>query len=176
MRRLLVAVLLVIIATPALARQQRQHPFELLQFFNFPLISQQYSSPQILIDTNLRVLTWYRPDGYVRTYHIGVGRDGFREQTKGQYHIERKAEWPDWYPPEEMRKRQPELPEMMAGGPGNPLGARALYISGTLLRIHGTSDPKSIGRAESSGCFRMLNRDVIELYNQVPVGTKVTVL
>ena len=90
--------------------------------------------------------------------------------------IERKTEWPDWYPPAEMLQRQPDLPRFMAGGPGNPLGARAMYLSGTVYRIHGTNKPSSIGTRASSGCIRMLNADVTDLYERTHVGTKVVVL
>ena len=107
-------------------------------------------------------------------YGIGVGREGFT--WSGVKAIERKAEWPDWIPPAEMLQRQPYLPRFMAGGPGNPLGARAMYIGGTVYRIHGTNAPTTIGRQVSSGCIRMLNEDVIDLYARVNVGTKVVVL
>ena len=106
-------------------------------------------------------------------YGIGVGRDGFR--WKGQLKVTRKSEWPDWVPPPEMIDRQPYLPRFMAGGPGNPLGARALYLGGTVYRIHGTNQPHTIGQAVSSGCFRLVNHDVIDLYDRVPVGTRVVV-
>ena len=107
-------------------------------------------------------------------YAIGVGRRGFA--WSGVTSIERKAEWPDWLPPAEMLGRQPYLPRFVAGGPGNPLGARALYLAGTLFRIHGTNDPSTIGKRVSSGCIRMLNNDVIDLYARVKIGTKVVVL
>jgi lipoprotein-anchoring transpeptidase ErfK/SrfK len=107
-------------------------------------------------------------------YGIGVGREGFT--WSGVKSIARKAEWPDWVPPEEMIVRQPYLPRWMAGGPGNPLGARAMYLSGTLYRIHGTNAPSTIGQHVSSGCIRMLNEDVIDLYSRVGTGTKVVVL
>jgi lipoprotein-anchoring transpeptidase ErfK/SrfK len=106
-------------------------------------------------------------------YGIGVGREGFTWQ--GVRTIERKVEWPDWFPPAEMLARQPYLPRFVAGGPGNPLGARALYLSGTVYRIHGTNDPSTIGKHVSSGCIRMLNSDVSDLYARVNVGTKVIV-
>jgi len=106
-------------------------------------------------------------------YGIGVGRDGF--QWSGLLKITRKAEWPDWTPPPEMIARQPYLPRFMAGGPGNPLGARALYLGSTVYRIHGTNQPQTIGQSISSGCFRLVNRDVIDLYDRIPVGTKVIV-
>ena len=107
-------------------------------------------------------------------YGIGVGRDGFT--WSGTKTIDRKAEWPDWLPPAEMLQRQPYLPRFMAGGPGNPLGARAMYLSGTAYRIHGTNNPSSIGKHVSSGCIRMVNEDVIDLYARVQVGTRVIVL
>jgi lipoprotein-anchoring transpeptidase ErfK/SrfK len=103
----------------------------------------------------------------------GNGRDGF--QWQGLLNISRKAEWPDWTPPPEMIARQPYLPRFMAGGPGNPLGARALYLGATVYRIHGTNRPDTIGTAVSSGCFRLVNVDVTDLYQRVPVGTKVIV-
>ncbi len=107
------------------------------------------------------------------SYGIGVGRDGFR--WSGTHHISRKAEWPGWTPPPAMRKRQPELPAYMPGGPGNPLGARALYIGATLYRLHGTSDPRTIGHNVSSGCIRLTNEDIIDLYDRVNVGTLVVI-
>ena len=106
-------------------------------------------------------------------YGIGVGRDGFTWQ--GLLQISRKAEWPDWHPPPEMIERQPYLPRFMAGGPGNPLGARAMYLGATVYRIYGTNAPETIGQAVSSGCFRLVNDDVVDLYDRVNVGTKVIV-
>jgi lipoprotein-anchoring transpeptidase ErfK/SrfK len=107
-------------------------------------------------------------------YGIGVGRQGF--EWSGVETIQRKSEWPDWIPPAAMIARQPYLPRWIGGGPGNPLGARALYLGNTDYRIHGTNDPTSIGKHVSSGCIRMLNADVIDLYNRVNIGTKVIVL
>jgi lipoprotein-anchoring transpeptidase ErfK/SrfK len=107
-------------------------------------------------------------------YGIGVGREGFT--WSGVKTVERKTEWPDWYPPSEMLARQPYLPRMTAGGPGNPLGARAMYIAGTQYRIHGTNTPSTIGRQVSSGCIRLTNDDVIDLYSRVQIGAKVIVL
>nr|WP_231711588.1 L,D-transpeptidase [Xanthobacter dioxanivorans] len=127
----------------------------------------------IVIHTNERFLYLVQGDNRAIRYGIGVGRDGF--QWSGLKSIERKAEWPDWTPPAEMIQRQPYLPRFMAGGPGNPMGARALYISGTVYRIHGTNQPQTIGYAVSSGCFRLVNTDIIDLYGRVPVGTKVVV-
>ena len=106
-------------------------------------------------------------------YGIGVGREGF--QWSGLVKVTRKAEWPDWTPPPEMIERQPYLPRFMAGGPGNPMGARAMYLGSTVYRIHGTNQPETIGEAVSSGCFRLANGDVIDLYSRVDVGAKVII-
>lgn len=128
----------------------------------------------IVIDTANTYLYLVLGGGKAVRYGIGVGREGFT--WSGIRAIERKSEWPDWTPPAEMISRQPYLPRFVAGGPGNPLGARALYLSGTLYRIHGTNLPSSIGHHVSSGCIRMTNPDVIDLYSRVQVGTKVVVL
>ena len=127
----------------------------------------------IIISTAERHLYLIQPGGRALRYGIGVGRDGF--QWQGLLSITKKAEWPDWTPPPEMIARQPYLPRFMAGGPGNPLGARAMYLSGTVYRIHGTHQPWTIGTKISSGCFRLVNADVADLYDRVPVGTKVVV-
>src|SRR6201981_2666794 len=127
----------------------------------------------IIISTAERHLYLIQGNGRALRYGIGVGRDGF--QWQGLLNITRKAEWPDWTPPPEMIARQPYLPRFMAGGPGNPLGARALYLGATVYRIHGTNRPDTIGTAVSSGCFRLVNADVTDLYGRVPVGTKVIV-
>ena len=128
----------------------------------------------IVVHTAERFLYLVQGGNRAIRYGIGVGRDGF--QWSGLKHIVRKAEWPDWVPPPEMIERQPYLPRFMAGGAGNPMGARALYIGGTVYRIHGTNQPQTIGSAVSSGCFRLTNPEVIDLYERVPVGTKVVVL
>ena len=127
----------------------------------------------IIIQTSERHLYVVQGNGRAIRYGIGVGRDGF--QWQGLLTISRKAEWPDWTPPPEMIARQPYLPRFMAGGPGNPMGARALYLGSTVFRIHGTNQPETIGYAISSGCFRLANGDIIDLYERVPVGTKVIV-
>ena len=127
----------------------------------------------IIISTKDRHLYLVQGGGRALRYGIGVGRDGF--QWQGLVNITRKAEWPDWTPPPEMIVRQPYLPRFMAGGPGNPLGARAMYLGTTVYRIHGTNRPDTIGTAVSSGCFRLVNADVSDLYERVPVGTKVIV-
>jgi lipoprotein-anchoring transpeptidase ErfK/SrfK len=127
----------------------------------------------IIVHTSERFLYIVQGNNRALRYGIGVGRDGF--QWAGQLRIARKAEWPDWTPPAEMIQRQPYLPRWMAGGPGNPLGARALYLGNTIYRIHGTNQPQTIGHAVSSGCFRLVNNDVIDLYDRVPVGSRVVV-
>jgi lipoprotein-anchoring transpeptidase ErfK/SrfK len=128
----------------------------------------------IIVDTNTRYLYLVGDDGRARRYGVGVGRPGF--EWAGVHTVTRKAEWPDWTPPAAMRKRQPYLPTRMAGGPDNPLGARALYLGSTEYRIHGTSEPWTIGQAVSSGCIRMRNEDVTDLYERVKVGAKVQVI
>ena len=128
----------------------------------------------IVIDTNQRYLYLVLPGGMAKRYGVGVGRPGF--EWSGAHTVTRKAEWPDWTPPPEMVKRQPWLPASMKGGPDNPLGARAMYLGDTEYRIHGTSEPWTIGHAVSSGCIRMRNEDVIDLYDHVRVGTRVVVI
>jgi lipoprotein-anchoring transpeptidase ErfK/SrfK len=127
----------------------------------------------IIVDTAERYLYLIQGNNRAIRYGIGVGREGF--QWQGLLKITKKAEWPDWTPPPEMIARQPYLPRFMAGGPGNPMGARALYLGATIYRIHGTNQPHTIGSAVSSGCFRLVNDDVADLYTRVPVGTKVVV-
>jgi lipoprotein-anchoring transpeptidase ErfK/SrfK len=128
----------------------------------------------IVIDTPNTYLYFVLGNGKAVRYGIGVGREGFT--WAGVKSVERKAEWPDWIPPAEMLERQPYLPRFMAGGPGNPLGARAMYLSGSVYRIHGTNQPSTIGGRVSSGCIRMTNEDVTDLYERVKVGSKVVVL
>lgn len=131
----------------------------------------------IIVDTSDRRLTYVLPDGYAWVYGVGVGRAGF--EWTGTHRVTRKAEWPGWTPPKEMiareRARGVTLPAYMEGGINNPLGARALYIGATLYRIHGSNQPWSIGQAVSSGCIRMVNDDVVHLYEQVTIGTRVIV-
>jgi lipoprotein-anchoring transpeptidase ErfK/SrfK len=128
----------------------------------------------VIVDTPHTFLYLTLGDGKALRYGIGVGRKGFT--WSGIEHISRKSEWPDWTPPTEMIARQPYLPRWVGGGPGNPLGARALYLGSTDYRIHGTNDPASIGTQVSSGCIRLRNADVIDLYRRVSIGTKVIVL
>lgn len=128
----------------------------------------------IVIDTPQRYLYLVQPGGQAIRYGIGVGRPGFT--WAGVKSVTRKAEWPDWRPPAEMLRRRPDLPQFMAGGPENPLGARAMYLGSSLYRIHGSNEPWTIGTAVSSGCIRMRNEDVTDLYERVKVGTKVIVI
>ena len=127
----------------------------------------------IIIKTNERRLYLTLGDGRALRYGIGVGRDGFR--WAGVHSVSMKREWPDWTPPPQMLKRLPDLPRHMEGGPENPLGARAMYLGSSLYRIHGSNEEETIGEANSSGCFRMTNTDVIDLYERVKVGATVIV-
>lgn len=137
-----------------------------------------YDGPEkpgtIIIDTRERLLYLVQEGGTAIRYGIGVGRPGFT--WTGVKYVSAKREWPDWRPPAEMLKRRPDLPRYMPGGPDNPLGARALYLGSSLYRIHGSNEPWTIGTQVSSGCIRMRNEDVIDLYNRVPVGAKVVVI
>jgi lipoprotein-anchoring transpeptidase ErfK/SrfK len=128
----------------------------------------------VIIDTKNTFLYFVLNDRQALRYGIGVGREGFT--WSGEQTVARKAEWPDWHPPAEMVGRQPYLPRFMAGGPGNPLGARAMYLGDTEYRIHGTNNPATIGKRVSSGCIRLTNDDVTDLYERVKVGAKVIVL
>ena len=128
----------------------------------------------IVIDTPKRFLYLVEPGGRAIRYGIGVGRPGF--EWAGVKQVSRKAEWPDWTPPPEMLKRRPDLPRFMKGGPDNPLGARALYLGSSLYRIHGTNEPWTIGQNVSSGCIRLMNEDVEDLYSRVRTGAKVVVI
>jgi lipoprotein-anchoring transpeptidase ErfK/SrfK len=136
--------------------------------------SARYGRGTIVISTSERRLYYVLGDGQAISYGIGVGRPGF--EWAGTRTITMKREWPDWRPPAQMLKRRPDLPRYMAGGPDNPLGARAMYLGGTLYRIHGSNEPETIGQAVSSGCIRMSNEDVMDLYERVRVGTRVVVM
>lgn len=127
----------------------------------------------LVVNTPERFLYLVLGNNRALRYGIGVGREGF--QWSGLVKVTRKAEWPDWTPPPEMIQRQPYLPRFMAGGPGNPMGSRALYLGSTIYRIHGTNQPETIGHAVSSGCFRLANGDVIDLFERVPLGAKVVI-
>lgn len=157
---------LVTYVDPAKA-QATAIPREIVSF------SGTYRPGTIVINTSERRLYFVLPDGKAMRYGVGVGRPGF--DWAGSQTITRKAEWPGWTPPAQMLKRRPDLPRFMPGGPENPLGARAMYLGSTLYRIHGSNEPETIGQAVSSGCIRMLNEDVIDLYERAKVGTRVVV-
>jgi lipoprotein-anchoring transpeptidase ErfK/SrfK len=144
--------------------------------FRRQLVNYQTTEPAgtIIIDTPHTYLYLVLGPGRALRYGVGVGREGFT--WAGTQRIARMVEWPDWHPPPEMIDRKPNLPRFMAGGPGNPLGARALYLGNTLYRIHGTNQPATIGQFVSSGCIRLLNEDIEDLYNRVTLGTRVVVL
>ncbi|MCZ6684160.1 MAG: L,D-transpeptidase [Planctomycetota bacterium] len=137
-------------------------------------IETKHPAGTIIVDTRIRYLFLVLKNGQAMRYGIGVGRPGF--EWAGTHKVSRKAEWPGWTPPAAMRRRQPGLPAYMEGGLANPLGARALYLGSTLYRIHGSNEPWTIGQAVSSGCIRMRNEDVIELYKRVRVGARVIVI
>jgi lipoprotein-anchoring transpeptidase ErfK/SrfK len=161
-------------SVPVIDEAARQRPLAVhlrRQIVQYPT---REAAGTIVIDTSNTYLYYVLGQGRAVRYGIGVGRDGFT--WSGTQSIARKQEWPDWYPPEEMIERQPYLPRMMAGGPGNPLGARAMYLGNTVYRIHGTNAPDTIGQRVSSGCIRLLNDDVADLFDRVNVGTKVVVL
>jgi lipoprotein-anchoring transpeptidase ErfK/SrfK len=128
----------------------------------------------LIVDTGNTTLYYILGQGRAIRYGVGVGREGFT--WSGVQTISRKTEWPDWHPPAEMISRQPYLPRFIAGGPGNPLGARAMYLGSSVYRIHGTNDPSTIGKFVSSGCIRLTNEDVTDLFSRVNIGTKVVVL
>lgn len=128
----------------------------------------------IVINTHQNRLYFVLGDGKAVVYRIASAKKGF--EWSGSHQVSAKVKWPSWTPPKEMRQRRPELPAFMAGGPENPLGARAIYLGSSLYRIHGTNEPKSIGKAASSGCIRMLNEDVTELFQFVKIGARVTVI
>ena len=147
---------------PMVVRTSRAVPFET-----------QHPPGSIVISTSRRVLHLVTGDGKAIQYRIAVGKEGFA--WAGEEKVTRKAMWPDWRPPAEMRKRRPNLPALVEGGPNNPLGARAIYLGSTLYRIHGSNEPGTIGQAVSSGCIRLSNEDVIDLYERVSVGANVVV-
>lgn len=155
----------------ALQANAAVNPIFLRQVVQYPTSE---SSGTVVVDTGAHFLYFVLGDGRALRYGIGVAKDGF--EWSGTHKVSRKAEWPSWTPPAEMLRRRPDLPRPMEGGPDNPLGARALYLGSTLYRIHGTSEPWSIGQNVSSGCIRMTNADVIDLYDRVKLYTKVVVL
>jgi lipoprotein-anchoring transpeptidase ErfK/SrfK len=163
-------------ALPPEVRPEEGNPRELPPHLRRQLVNYQTKEPPgtIVVDTANTYLYLVLGEGKAIRYGIGVGREGFT--WSGVERISAMREWPDWHPPAEMIERQPYLPRFMAGGPGNPLGARALYLGKTLFRIHGTNQPSTIGQFVSSGCIRLLNEDIEDLYNRVQVGTRVVVL
>jgi lipoprotein-anchoring transpeptidase ErfK/SrfK len=166
----------VIAALPPEDQPERGPPKELPPQLRRQLVDYVTKEPAgtIIIDTPNTYLYLILGNGKALRYGIGVGREGFT--WSGSERISRMSQWPDWFPPKEMIERQPYLPRFMAGGEGNPLGARAIYLGNTIYRIHGTNMPETIGQKMSSGCIRMLNADVIDLYSRVEVGTKTVVL
>jgi lipoprotein-anchoring transpeptidase ErfK/SrfK len=160
----------------AYAPVETEEAAELPSRFKRQVVSYPTQEPPgtIVVDTPNTYLYLVVGGGRAIRYGIGVGREGFT--WSGIKHVEKKAEWPDWTPPAEMLERQPYLPRFMAGGPGNPLGARAMYLSGSVYRIHGTNAPTTIGQRVSSGCIRLVNEDVEDLYSRVKLGAKVVVL
>jgi lipoprotein-anchoring transpeptidase ErfK/SrfK len=172
--------------TPALAEQiYNREPIEIPTIFGTKLIigtnypkevvsfHEKHAPGTIIISTSQRRLYYVLGDGKAIRYAIAVGKEGYA--WSGTNTVSQKREWPDWTPTADMRKRDPKLPVHMAGGPNNPLGARALYLGNTLYRIHGTNEPWYMGTARSSGCIRMTNDDVIDLYNRTKVGATVIV-
>lgn len=159
---------------PAPAAMPQVHGFDPKYDRQIVSYSGNHRPGTIVIDTPNRFLYLVQDNGKAMRYGIGVGRPGF--EWAGVKSVTRKAEWPNWTPPQEMLKRRPDLPKFMVGGPDNPLGARALYLGSSLYRIHGTNEPSTIGQAVSSGCIRLRNEDVTDLYERVRVGSKVVVI
>jgi lipoprotein-anchoring transpeptidase ErfK/SrfK len=157
-------------------RPEEGSPAQLAPQFKRQVVAYPTTEPAgtIIIDTPNTYLYLVLGHGQAMRYGVGVGREGFT--WTGTQKITKMAQWPDWFPPKEMIERQPYLPRFMAGGPSNPLGARALYLGNTVYRIHGTNQPSTIGSFVSSGCIRLVNEDVEDLYNRVQVGTRVVVL
>lgn len=151
--------------SPSQHKERNHHEHKIVPF------KSSHPPGSIIIDTKRRFLYLLRKNGTAIRYAVGVARSGF--EWTGSYRITRKAKWPDWRPPKEMRKRKPSLPPFVRGGPNNPLGARALYLGSTLYRIHGTNEVHTIGQAVSAGCIRMTNKDVKDLYKHASVGAMV---
>ncbi len=158
-------------AAPMMAMQQAMNPMFRRQEVDY---AGTEKAGTIVVDTPSRFLYYVLGNGRALRYGIGVGRPGF--EWAGVKTVSRKAEWPGWTPPPEMLLRRPDLPRHMEGGPDNPLGARALYLGSSMYRIHGTNEPHTIGQNVSSGCIRMMNEDVIDLYERARVGTRVIVI
>jgi lipoprotein-anchoring transpeptidase ErfK/SrfK len=162
-------------ARPAALQQQKQAPaasgFRRGKIVPFEA---DYAPGTIVVSARHKKLYYVLGNGRAVQYRVATAKPGF--EWSGVHKVSAKVRWPDWRPPEEMRRRRPELPEFMAGGPENPLGARAIYLGSSIYRIHGTNEPSSIGKAASSGCIRMLNGDVEELYRNVKLGATVVVM
>jgi lipoprotein-anchoring transpeptidase ErfK/SrfK len=158
------------VTQPAVKREARP------AFKRAKIVAYASSQPagSIVIDTRKNVLYYVLGNGKAAKYRIATAKPGF--EWAGTHKVSMKKVWPDWRPPAEMRKRRPDLPAFMPGGPENPLGARAIYLGSSIYRIHGTNEPSSIGKRASSGCIRMLNEDVSELYRFVKIGASVTVI
>lgn len=170
-RSLIVASVLMTALFTGTAAKADAPQFKRGQIVNFASKQQPGS---IVIVTRERALYYILGDGKAVKYKVATAKRGF--EWAGSNEVSAKVKWPDWRPPAQMRKRRPDLPAFMAGGPENPLGARAIYLGSTIYRIHGTNEPGSIGKAASSGCIRMLNADVSELFQHVKMGAKVTVV
>ncbi len=182
LRHTAIAALLVLVPAGASASILNRGPVaDFLNLFQQQAIPREvvpfrgsYEPGTIVVSTSKRRLYYVLGGGQAIQYGVGVGREGF--SWSGTKTVTMKKEWPDWRPPAQMLRRRPDLPRYMAGGMDNPLGARALYLGSSLFRIHGSNEPDTIGAAVSSGCIRMTNRDVTDLYDRVKVGTKVVVL
>jgi lipoprotein-anchoring transpeptidase ErfK/SrfK len=165
-------------AAPAAPAAPQYYPDGELRQSPVPRETVSWSGPEapgnIVVSTKERRLYFILPGGRALKYGVGVGRPGF--EWSGSKTVTNKREWPDWTPPSQMLRRRPDLPRHMAGGPDNPLGARAMYLGSSLYRIHGSNEPDTIGQAVSSGCIRMTNDDVTDLFERVKVGAQVTVM
>jgi lipoprotein-anchoring transpeptidase ErfK/SrfK len=158
-------------ANPGQTLQRLDHGFTRGKLVRY---ASHFDPGTVIVDTKSNQLYYVLSQAAAVTYKVATAKPGF--EWKGQHRVSMKTQWPDWRPPEEMRQRKPELPEFMQGGPENPLGARAIYLGASIYRIHGTNEPKSIGKHASSGCIRMLNADVSELYQFIKRGTLVVVM
>lgn len=183
LRALFLAVIALVLSTPAHAYDNplSRGLADFLNIFSEQPIPRQivpwdrgYAPGTVVISTSQRRLYYVLGNGQALRYGVGVGRQGF--SWSGTRSVSMKREWPDWRPPAQMLRRRPDLPRYMPGGMDNPLGARAIYLGSSLYRIHGSNEPNTIGAAVSSGCIRMTNRDVVDLYDRVRPGTRVVVL
>jgi lipoprotein-anchoring transpeptidase ErfK/SrfK len=165
-----------VVIVPASAPADTEATAASPEFKRGQIISTAIEKPAgtIIVDTRKKVLLYMLGNGKAAKYRVATAKPGF--EWSGSHKVSNKVVWPNWSPPAQMRQRRPELPAFMAGGPKNPLGARAIYLGSSIYRIHGTNEPKSIGKSASSGCIRMLNADVEELYRHVKVGATVIVL